>query len=161
MPVGRFLGGIAALIQDPQTQKYLLLRRLASRDFGAGNWECVTGRVDQGESYEEALHREVQEETGAQVRMDFIISTTHFHRGAPVPENELLGVIYACTLLSTPDHLTITEHSEHRWMTREEIFDFLSEAHWLRMVIARAEMIRTHLPPELAVYLRTNATLAE
>jgi len=158
MPVGRFLGGIAALIEDPQTQKYLLLRRLASRDFGAGNWECVTGRVDQGESYEEALHREVQEETGAQVQIDFIISTTHFHRGAPAPENELLGVLYACTLLSDPDHLTITEHSEHHWMTRDEIFGFLPEAHFLRAVIARAETIRAHLPPELAAYFREKGT---
>ncbi len=158
MPVGHFLGGIAALIHDPQTQKYLLLRRLADRDFGAGNWECVTGRVDQGESYEDALHREVQEEIGAQVQIDFIIATTHFYRGAPIPENELLGVIYACTLLSDPHQLTITEHSEHHWMTREEIFAFLPEAHWLRTVIERAEMIRTHLSPDLAAFLHDKGT---
>lgn len=149
MPVGHFLGGIAALIHDPQTEKYLLLRRLASRDYGAGAWECVTGRVDQGESYEEALHREVQEETGAQVQIDFIISTTHFHRGATTPENELLGLIYACTLLTAPDHLTITEHSEHHWMTRDEIFAFLPPEHWLHTVIKRAETVRAHIPPEL------------
>jgi 8-oxo-dGTP diphosphatase len=158
MPVGHFLGGIAALIHDPHTHKYLLLRRLENRDFGAGAWECVTGRVDQGESYEEALHREVQEEIGAQVLIDFIIATTHFHRGAPTPENELLGVIYACTLLSTPDHLLITEHSEHHWMTREEIFVFLPETHWLRTVIERAEIIRAHLSPEFAAYLRETGT---
>ncbi|HLF87475.1 MAG TPA: NUDIX domain-containing protein [Anaerolineales bacterium] len=158
MPVGRFLGGIAALIQDPKTQKYLLLRRLADRDFGAGAWECVTGRVDQGESYEVALHREVQEEIGAQVQIDFIISTTHFHRGAPAPENELLGIVYACTLLSDPDQLAITEHSEHHWLTRAEIFAFLPADHWLRTVIARAETIRAYLSPELAAYFREKGT---
>ncbi|GAB4579115.1 MAG: hypothetical protein Fur0022_18530 [Anaerolineales bacterium] len=158
MPVGRFLGGIAALIQNPRTQKYLLLRRLDSRDYGAGAWECITGRVDQGESYEEALHREVLEESGAQVQIDFIISTTHFHRGAPTPENELLGVIFACTLLSDPHQLAITEHSEHHWMTRDDIFAFLPEAHWLRTVIARAEMIRAHTPPELAAFWREQGT---
>ncbi len=158
MPVGHFLGGVAALIQDPQTQNYLLLRRLASRDFGAGAWECVTGRVDQGESYEEALYREVQEETGAQVQIDFIIATTHFHRGAPTSENELLGIIYACTLLSHPDQLTITEHSEHHWMTRDEIFTFLSGEHWMRTTITRAEMIRSNLTPDLAAYFREMGT---
>lgn len=158
MPIGHFLGGIAALIQDPTTQKYLLLRRLDSRDYGAGAWECITGRVDQGESYEDALHREVQEESGAQVQIDFIVSTTHFHRGAPTPENELLGVIFACTLLSDPHQLTITEHSAHHWMTREEIFTFLPDTHWLRTVIARAELIRAHTPPELVKFWHEEGT---
>lgn len=158
MPIGHFLGGIAALIQDSHTKKYLLLRRLADRDFGAGAWECVTGRVDQGESYEEALHREVQEEISAQVQIDFIIGTTHFHRGTPIPENELLGVIYACTLLSDPHQLAITEHSEHNWMTHDEIFSFLPSDHWMRTVIECCEMIRTHLTPELTAYIRKHGT---
>ncbi|NJN55210.1 MAG: hypothetical protein HC804_10900, partial [Anaerolineae bacterium] len=50
MSIGRFLGGIAALIWNPTNESYLLLCRADSKDFGAGSWECVTGRVDQGES---------------------------------------------------------------------------------------------------------------
>ncbi|HIP70446.1 MAG TPA: NUDIX domain-containing protein, partial [Anaerolineae bacterium] len=88
MPVGRFLGGIAALIWDEATDRYLLLRRAAHKDVGAGHWECVTGRVDQGESYEDALHREVQEEIGIPAQIQFIIGTTHFYRGPARPENE-------------------------------------------------------------------------
>lgn len=158
MPVGRFLGGIAALIRHPRNQKYLLLRRQPSRDFGAGAWECVTGRVDQGESYEEALHREVKEETGASVQIDFIIASTHFYRGAPTPENELLGVIYACTLASAPEQLAISEHTDHRWMSREEVFAFLPADHWLLAVIERAETIRAHLPPELVEFFHRRGT---
>lgn len=158
MPIGHFLGGIAALIHAPPTQKYLLLRRLANRDFGAGAWECVTGRVDQGESYEQALHREVREETGAEVQIDFIIGTTHFHRGAAIPENELLGVIFACTLLTDPAHLTITEHSEHHWMTAPEILAFLPATHWMHTVLTRAETIRAHLPPELNQFFHEKGT---
>jgi 8-oxo-dGTP diphosphatase len=158
MPIGRFLGGIAALIQDPQTQKYILLRRPENRDIGAGTWECVTGRVDQGESFEAALHREVKEEIGAQVQIDFIIASTHFYRGEPTRENELLGIIYACTLLSSPDDFNITEHAEHRWMTRDEVFAFLPPEHWMRMVIERAEIIRTHLSPELSDFFHSQGT---
>ena len=33
------------------------MKRGAARDFGAESWECVTGRVNQGESIEQALHR--------------------------------------------------------------------------------------------------------
>ena len=99
--VGHFLGGVAALIWDEASGAYLLLRRSAQKDFMSGDWECVTGRVDQGESYPQALRREVREEIGAEVQIEFLIGLTHFYRGARTPENELLGsssaVLYPAT----------------------------------------------------------------
>ena len=151
MTIGKFMAGIAALIQDPQTQHYLLLRRAARRDYGAGAWECVTGRVDQGESFTQAVHREVQEEISARVQIDFIICTTHFYRGPQQPENELLGVIYGCTLLE-PQAQAITtgdEHSEMRWVSAEEALAFLPQGYWLSGVIERAELLRHRLPVEI------------
>ena len=71
MVVGRFLAGVGALIWECETNKYFILRRVADRDFQAGAWECVTGRVDQGESYEEALHREVKEEISGEIQIGF------------------------------------------------------------------------------------------
>jgi 8-oxo-dGTP diphosphatase len=147
--VGHFLGGIGALIWDPATHRYLLLRRADDRDFKGGAWECVTGRVDQGESYEQALHREVGEEIGATVQIEFLVATTHFHRGEPRPENELLGVIYSC-LIQHPEQAHFeAEHSAQRWVTVEEALAFLPEGHWLRNVILRAEQLRLLVPPEL------------
>ncbi len=92
MPIGRFYAGIAALIWVPETKQYLLLRRSTQKDYAQGAWECVTGRVDQGESFEDALRREVREELGAEVQLEYILGTTHFYRGDPIPENELVGV---------------------------------------------------------------------
>lgn len=129
--IGRFICGIAALIFDPVTERYLLLRRAADKDAGAGEWECVTGRVDQGESFEAAVHREVREEIGATVRIEFIIGTTHFYRGEAKPENELLGVKYFCTLTDAESVQMSVEHSEVRWMTADEIYAMLPESHWL------------------------------
>lgn len=150
MTIGKFLGGIGALIWDQQSEKYLLLRRASQRDFKAGAWECVTGRVDQGESFEQALHREVMEEIGAEVWLDFIIATSHFYRGQKNPENELLSVIYSCTI-KDPSRVKIgAEHSEVRWVTLKEALDFLEHGHWLRDVILRAEKMRNYLPPELS-----------
>ena len=85
MTIGRFCAGIGALIWSPTKEKYLLLRRSPEKDFAPGVWECVTGRVDQGERFEQALHREVREELGIQVQIEFIIGTSHFYRGDPVP----------------------------------------------------------------------------
>lgn len=149
MDIGRFLAGIAALIWDPNNGKYLLLRRAGHRDFQAGAWECVTGRVDQGESYEQALHREVYEEIGARIQVEFIIATTHFYRGEALTKNELLGVIYGCTVLNPDEVDRGEEHSEICWASAEEALTFLPNDHWLRNVIQRAELMKTLLPDEL------------
>ena len=41
---------VGALVWRRSDGKYLLLQRSAQKDFAAGQWECVTGRVEQGES---------------------------------------------------------------------------------------------------------------
>ncbi len=153
MSIGRFYAGIAALIRSPATSQYLLLRRSDQSDYGQGIWECVTGRVDQGEGFEDALHREVREELGVAVKVEYILGTTHFYRGDPTPDNELVGVIYLCSL-DEPGSIAISpEHSEFRWLTTEEALDQLSAAdpstRWLRRVIERAEIIRPMLLPDL------------
>jgi len=152
MAVGRFLAGIGAVIWAPSLGRYLLLQRAAAKDFAPGAWECVTGRVEQGEGFEEALHREVREELDVAVQVDFIIGTTHFHRGAPVPENELLGVVYHCSL-ATPDAVRPgVEHQGHRWVTYAEALALLGDGaseSWLGRVLTRAEVLRAGLDPAL------------
>lgn len=153
MPTGCFIAGIAALIWSPETHKYLLLRRSDHKDYARGAWECVTGRVDQGEGFEDALHREVYEELGVEVQIQYILGTTHFYRGDPTPTNELVGVIYLCSL-SNPDSIHIgTEHSEYRWLTADQAIDLLTTSdpttQWAKRVIQRAETIRAMLPEDL------------
>lgn len=152
MSIGRFYAMVGALIQDAHSGKYLVLRRSAEKDVGAREWECVTGRVDQGEGFPEALHREVMEELGVQVREDFILQTSHFYRGAPIPENEMVGVIYACTLEKLEAVQTSWEHSESRWVTADEAAKLLPEGHWLFKLIKRAETMRALISDELLAY---------
>lgn len=44
--------------------KILLMKRSPERDHAPNEWETLSGRMQQGESFEEAVHREVLEETG-------------------------------------------------------------------------------------------------
>ncbi len=140
MTVGRFLGGVGALVWSQEDGKYLLLRRSPEKDFASGIWECVTGRVDQGEGFEEALYREVREELGVAIRIEFVIGTTHFYRGSPVPENELIGLIYGCTLAPGVQIHLSAEHSEARWVSGPEANLMLvgeqPSTLWLKKVIA-------------------------
>ncbi len=153
MAIGRFHAGIAALIYTPKTNQYLLLRRSEQKDYARGVWECVTGRVDQGEGFEEALRREVGEELGVEVQVQHILGTTHFFRGSADPEHELVGVIYLCSLQETADIRISAEHSEYRWLVADEALKLLSatdpSTQWARRIIHRAELIRHMLPEDL------------
>ncbi len=157
MAIGRFIAGIGALIYDPEEDKYLLLRRSSEKDFAPGAWECVTGRVDQGESFEGALHREVREEIGIEVHPLFLIGTTHFFRGEPRPENELVGLVYCCSIENKRNNKKeiqlSAEHAEYRWLTAGQARLILDASNpteqWLRRVIERAEVTMESLPPDL------------
>lgn len=156
MSIGKFLGGVGVLIYNPADNTYLMLQRARTKDVGAGNWECVTGRVDQGEGFETAALREVQEEIGVPIILDMLIGTTHFYRGEPIPDNELIGVFYGAHLPHADMPIRISaEHSQYRWMTPHEIADLLTDqAHrWIVHLVNRDQMMRQMLPQALiAIY---------
>lgn len=154
MPIGRFYAGVGALLWRPSDGRYLVLKRSEAKDAGAGTWECISGRVDQGEGFTEAVNREVGEELGLQVQIDFVVGTEHFYRGDASPENELLLVQFCCSV-QEPAALELSwEHSEYRWVTAREAEEVLPAGHWLGKVIRRAEAIRALLPAELLEYYR-------
>jgi 8-oxo-dGTP diphosphatase len=158
MEIGRFYGGIGALIWSPVTEKYLLLKRSEEKDYASGVWECVTGRVDQGEGFEEALVREIREELNVKVKIDFIIGTSHFYRGEPIPDNELIGVIYCCSLGDSDVIQVSYEHSDYNWVNLQETRELLDakdpSTRWILRVIERAEEIRNRISPELIQFNR-------
>ncbi len=158
MSIGRFIGGVGALVWSPRLDKYLLLRRAADKDFASGIWECVTGRVDQGEGFEDALFREVREELGVEVELEMILGTTHFYRGEASPENELIGVVCLVSL-DDPESIQVSsEHSQARWMSAAEIYALLETDHassrWIRGVIERAEALKEITNPAVRDYFR-------
>lgn len=57
----------AALVDDLDDPQHLLAGRRATPASLAGRWEFPGGKVDAGESPEEALHREIREELGVRV----------------------------------------------------------------------------------------------
>ena len=159
MPIGRFYAGIAAVIWARITEEYLLLRRSAEKDFGSGIWECVTGRVNQGEGFEDAVYREVAEEIGLDVQIDFVVGTTHFYRGDQ-PTDELVGVVFFCTTAQPAEIPLSAEHSTYRWVTATEAEALLDaddpSTRWMRRVLKRAEALRAEVPSSLVDFHRQN-----
>jgi 8-oxo-dGTP diphosphatase len=156
MSIGHFCGFAGVLLWSPTSGKYLLLKRAAESDFGGGGWECMTGRLEQGESFSEALCRESHEELGIEIQIDFIIGTGHFFRGDKRPENEMIGIQF-CASVESPESIKCSsEHSEYRWVTAEEAYSILPDDHWLGRVIKRAEELRALMSPDLIENYRTN-----
>ena len=149
MAVGRFSAMVQMLVWRRTDGKYLLLRRSPTKDFGAGEWESGTGRLEQGEGFGQALRRESREEFGIDVRVEGLLGTAHFYRGAPVPENELVGLVFGCSVDDAEDLRLSDEHTEHRWMTAQEATEFLPPDHWVSRSIARAGIFRELMPEEL------------
>ena len=98
MTVGRFGAMVSALVWRQSDGRYPLIKRSEQKNFAPGQWECVTGRVEQGESLSEAVRREAVEEVGQAVQVEFIVGTTHFYRGVVSPEQETVGIHYGCSV---------------------------------------------------------------
>jgi 8-oxo-dGTP pyrophosphatase MutT (NUDIX family) len=146
---GKFQVAVGALLWRASDRRYLILRRSPDKDFAAGMWDSVTGRLDQGEGIIDALHREVREELGIVARTDFIVGTFRFYRGAPHSGNEMVGLHFCCSFDETQELRLSWEHSESRWVTLDEADALLPAGHWLRSVIARADALRALMAPEL------------
>jgi 8-oxo-dGTP pyrophosphatase MutT (NUDIX family) len=154
MAVGRFLAMVGALVWRQTDGQYLLLQRSAAKDFAAGQWECVTGRLEQGESFGQAVRREIFEELGLDVHIECVLGTTHFYRGDALPEHEMVGVHYGCSIPNTTGMQLSDEHCAAQWVTAAQAQALFPAGHWLRVLIARAEVVRGLMPHELRQFYR-------
>ena len=145
----RFIAMVGMLVWHRTEGRYLLLRRSPSKDFAPGQWESGSGRLEQGEGFIQALQRESREELGLDVRIECLLGTVHLYRGEVVPDNEMVGITFGCSVDDASGLNLSEEHSEHRWVTEEEATAFLPPSHWLIALIARAEAFRKLMPVEL------------
>jgi 8-oxo-dGTP pyrophosphatase MutT (NUDIX family) len=102
--------------------EYLLLRRLPERN---GFWQPVTGGVEQGETRNETLRREVKEETGIKNIIAVLEDLYVFEFSDPNPNQEY---VYGVEVSPSEEIvLDQKEHSEYRWCSLQEALQLL---HW-------------------------------
>jgi ADP-ribose pyrophosphatase YjhB (NUDIX family) len=97
--------------------RLLVVRR--GRSPGRGLWSVPGGRVERGESLEDAVVREVAEETGLAVRAGSVVGRVE--RAAPVNGVYVIDDL-RCELLDPPSALRAGDDAdEARWVSRSEL----------------------------------------
>lgn len=82
-------------------------------------WELPGGKIELGESPEECLAREVEEETGWPIRVAEVLDTWMYHIAQA--KKDVFIVTYGCYLLSEVPVQVSPEHKEARLFGREEM----------------------------------------
>ena len=99
---------VGAVIRDGATA--LLLQRPVD-DFRGGTWELPSGKVDPGEDLDEALRREVAEETGLSVAsVSAYLGAFEYTSGSGKRTRQ-----HTWTVAVEPGEIQLTEHDEYAW----------------------------------------------
>ena len=109
-----------AIIEDGD--KILIARRAADQNI-AGKWEFPGGKVEEGESPEECLKRELEEEFGIQVEVgEFITSNKHHYDHISIE-------LKAFRTKYISGEFTLSDHDKIEWVSPDELLDYdLAEA---------------------------------
>lgn len=110
---GRVLVVAAAIVDDLEAPRRLLAARRRAPVSLAGRWEFPGGKVDAGESPEQALHREIAEELGVEVTLGAELPGPD---GGPwpLPKGYAMRLWFAAIRSGTPRPLV--EHDQLRWL---------------------------------------------
>ena len=116
---GSHVVAVAALIVRAGADaipRVLAMRRAADRNAGAGLWETLSGRVEQGEEPLAAVQREIAEECGLQVAIDPRPFSAYAALRRELP---MIVVGYRARWLAGEVRMS-SEHDAHAWLTADE-----------------------------------------
>ena len=96
---------------------------VTQRGYGEfeGMWEFPGGKIEEGETAEFALKREIQEELGIDITIDKFLCTTEYD----YPSFHLTMHCYLCSIET--EEIELREHKSARWLRPEE----LGSVEWL------------------------------
>ncbi len=101
---------VKGIIYNRAINRVLLMQRCGEDDIGAGTWENAGGNVELNEHPEDAMKREIREETGiSPIKIERVAYVTLVNA-----ENPYLIIAYLCEAMTEEVHLS-EEHQAYVW----------------------------------------------
>ena len=98
-----------------------------------GGWEFPGGKIEPGETPQQALCREIMEELDTKIQVGDLIDTIEYD----YPAFHLSMDCFWCEVLS--GNLVLKEHEAARWLTSDELYS----VEWLPADVTLKDKIRT------------------
>ncbi len=111
MGINRSIAGLAE-----KDGLFFLAKRKPGGDLG-GKWELPGGKLEEGETPQDAMLREWQEELEIEVSTGKLVTSTTFSHNS----KEFLLEVYNVSF--QPQEMTLNEHVQTGWFSREDIND--------------------------------------
>ncbi len=139
---GKIIVAAGAVISDSNGRVLLVRHRPERKGFWAGKWICPGGKVEPGESLDEAAAREVMEETGLKLQIDSWLPP--FERIVREAEHVRMHVIYLdCVGTAEGEPIPGDDVGEAEWFTETEILQMFDDLHEdTRKLLFNAKIIR-------------------
>lgn len=101
---------VKSIIYNRTINRILLLQRCGEDEIGAGTWENAGGNIENSELPEEAMKREILEETGlTDIKIERVAYVTLVNA-----ENPYLIIAYLCEAMTEEVNLS-SEHQAYIW----------------------------------------------
>ena len=127
---------VAAIIKDKnEEQKPVIFATQRGYGEWKGWWEFPGGKIEEGETPEEALKREVMEELDVEIMVGELVDTVKYD----YPTFHLSMDCFWAEIVS--GNLILKEHEAAKWLTKDEIMS----VNWLPADIALVDKIRLEL----------------
>ena len=126
---------VAAVICDSFQRKTRIFA--TARGYGAfkDQWEFPGGKIEPGETPQQALAREIWEELDTTIRIGELIETVEYD----YPDFHLSMDCFWCTVIE--GNLVLLEAQEARWLTKQE----LGSVKWLPAGLGLIDRIREQM----------------
>ncbi|MCB0282844.1 MAG: (deoxy)nucleoside triphosphate pyrophosphohydrolase, partial [Calditrichaeota bacterium] len=100
--------------------KQILITKRPGHLHLGGLWEFPGGKVEKNERYQQALKREIKEETG----LEIVVADLYWKESVSYPEKKVNLFFYNCTLVGENQEIFLHEIDDFRWVKIVELGNY-------------------------------------